>query len=41
MSYHLTAFELINQLLCINFQNLEGKIFQKDLKSAMPSFVAL
>ena len=37
MSYHLTAFELTNQLLYINFQSLERKIFQKDLKSSLLS----
>ena len=41
MSYDLTAFELINQLLYINFPSLERKIFQKDLKSTLPSSVAL
>ena len=33
MLYYLTAFELINQLLYINFPSLEPKIFLKDLKS--------
>ena len=37
MSYHLTAFEL----LYMNFPGLERKIFQKDLKSTLPSSVAL
>ena len=41
MSYHLIAFELINQLLYINFPSLKRKIFQKDLKSRLPSSVAL
>ena len=41
MSYHLTAFELTNQLLCMNFPSLERKIFPKDLKSTLPSSVAL
>ena len=31
MSYHLTAFELTNQLLCMNFPGLERQLFQKDL----------
>ena len=33
MSYYLTAFELTNQLLYMNFPSLEHKIFQRDLKS--------
>ena len=41
ISYHLTTFDLINQLLYNNFQNLERKIFQKDLKSTLPLSVAL
>ena len=41
MSYHLTAFELTNQLLYINFPSLERKIFQKDLKFTLPSSVAV
>ena len=41
MSYHLTAFELTNQLLCINFPSHERKISQKDLRSTLPSSVAL
>ena len=41
ISYHLTAFELINQLLYINFPSLERKSFLKDLKSTLPSSVAL
>ena len=41
MSYHLIAFELTNQLLYINCPSLERKIFQKDLKSTLPLFVAL
>ena len=35
MSYHLTAFELTNQLLYTNFPGVECKIFQKDLKSTL------
>ena len=31
MSYHLAAFELINQLLYVNFPSLKRKIVQKDL----------
>ena len=41
MSYHLTAFELTNQLLYMNFPSLERKIFQKNLKSMLPLSVAL
>ena len=41
MSYHLTAFELTDQLLYMNFPSLERKIFQKDLKSTLPSSVVL
>ena len=41
MPYHLTAFELANQLLYMNFLSLERKIFQKDLRSTLPSSVAL
>ena len=41
MSYHLIASELINQPLYINFPSLECKIFLKDLKSTLPSSVAL
>ena len=37
MSYHLTAFELTNQLLCMNFPSLERQIFQKHLMSTLPS----
>ena len=40
-SYHLTAFEQINQLLHINFPSFECRSFLKDLKSTLPSFVAL
>ena len=40
-SYHLTAFELTNQLLYMNFPSLERQIFQKDLMSTLPSSVAL
>ena len=32
-SYHLTAFELINQLLYINFPSFGCRIFLKDQKS--------
>ena len=39
MSYHLTAFELTSQLLFMNFPSLGRKIFQKDLKSTLPSSV--
>ena len=41
MSYYLIAFKLINQLLSINFPSLQRKIFPKDLKSTLPSSVAL
>ena len=41
MSCYLAAFELTNQLLYMNFSSLERKIFQKDLKSTLPSSVAL
>ena len=53
MSYHLTAFELINQLKSLHFilaqsensviviPSLKRKIFQKDLKSTFPSSVVL
>ena len=41
MSYHLTAFELTNQLLYMNFPSLERQIFLKDLMSTLPSSVAL
>ena len=41
MSYHLRAFELINQLFYVNFPSLERRFFQKDLKSMLPSSVAL
>ena len=40
MSDQLTSFELMNQLLYINFPSLEGKIFQKKLKSTLLSSVA-
>ena len=40
MSYHLIAFELINQLLCIDFPSPERKIFLADLKSTLPSSAA-
>ena len=41
ISYHSTALELTNQLLYMNFPSLEHKIFQKNLKSTLPSSVAL
>ena len=41
MSCHLTAFELINQLLFMNFPSLERDIFQKDLKSRLQSSAVL
>ena len=41
MSYHVTAFELTNQLLYLNFPSLERKIFQTDHKSMLPSSVVL
>ena len=41
MSYYLTAFELINQVLYINFPSLECEIFIKDLKSTLPLSLAL
>ena len=41
MSCYLTAFELTNQLLYMNFPGLKRKIFQKDLKSTLPLSVAL
>ena len=41
MSYYLTAFELTNQLLYMNFPSLERKNVQKDLKSTLPSSLAL
>ena len=40
-SYHLTAFELINQLPYINFPSFECGFFKKDLKSTLSSSVAL
>ena len=40
-SDHLTAFEPINQLLYINFPYFACIIFLKDLKSTLPSYVAL
>ena len=40
-SYHLTALQLINQLLYIKFPSLECKIFLKDLNSTLPSSVTL
>ena len=41
MSYHLTAFELTNQVLHTNFPSIKRKFFQKNLKSTLPSSVAL
>ena len=41
MSYYVTAFELTNQLLYLNFPSLERKIFQTDHKSTLPSSVVL
>ena len=43
LPYHLglTASELTHQLLYMNFPSLELKIFQKDLKSTLPSSAAL
>ena len=41
MSDHLTAFEVTNQLLYMNFPSLERKIFQKNLESTLPSSVVL
>ena len=41
VSYHVTAFELTNQLLYLNFPSLECKIFQTDHKSTLPSSVVL
>ena len=41
MSYHLAAFELINQSLYVNFPSLERKMFVKDLKPTLPSYLAL
>ena len=41
MSCYSTAFELINQLLYINFLSLERKFFLKDIKSTLPPSVAL
>ena len=40
-SYHLTAFELINLLQCVNFPCFECIIFLKDLKTRLSSSVAL
>ena len=39
--YHFTDFELINPLLYIYFPSFECKFFLKDLKSMLPSSVAL
>ena len=41
MSYHLATFELINQVLYVNFPSLERKILLKDLTPTLPSSVAL
>ena len=40
-SYHLMAFELVNPLLYICFPTFECGIFLRDLKSTLPSSVAL
>ena len=40
-SYHLTSFQLTNQLLYMNFPSLECKISQKNLKSPLVSSVGL
>ena len=40
-SYHLIAFDPVSPLLYIYFPNLEYRIFLKDLKSTLPSSVAL
>ena len=40
-SYHLTVFELINQLPYINFPSFECRFFKKDLNSTLSSSVAL
>ena len=40
-SYHLIAFELVDPLLYIYFPSFECRIFVKDLKSMLPSSVAL
>ena len=40
-SYHLTAFELINQLPYINFPTFECGFFKEDSKSTLSSSVAL
>ena len=38
--YHLAAFELINQLININSPSFECRICWKDVKSALPLYVA-
>ena len=40
-SYHLIAFKVINPVLYIYFPNFEYRIFLQDLKSMLPSSVAL
>ena len=40
-SYHLIAFELVNPLLYFYFSSFECIMFWKDLKSTLPSSVAL
>ena len=40
-SYHLVAFELVNPLLYIYFPSFEYRIFVKDLKSTLLSYVTL
>ena len=40
-SYHLKAFEQVNPLLYFYFYSFECRIFLKDLKSTLPSSVAL
>ena len=40
-SYHLTAFELINQVPYINFSSFECRFLKIDLKSTLSSSVAL
>ena len=39
LSYRLTAFELINPVLV--FQDLNAKFFWKDLKTTLPSSIAV
>ena len=40
-SYHLIAFELVNPLLYTHVSSFEYRMFLKDLKSPLPSSVAL